>query len=240
MRIGVICWSIWKSRCAVVFEGRSFCPKSTIDSAKRLVVEALEVASGDILLPKMVIPLDAQGLRWRPPSQSVHKLNIDAVWEKHTLLAGLGDVIRDGEGNFVRGGGGTRLTSSVIEVEAHAALRGLSLANEVGCTRLEVESDSKELILSVKGNIQKGSWILYPILVAIREKCKFFHFCSWRWIPQQANKAADAATEDVKRRMCNEVWVDRLHLPWFFFFNVMDYLVLQRCRFLRLGIDMRL
>ncbi|KAH0995788.1 hypothetical protein GBA52_019652 [Prunus armeniaca] len=48
--------------------------------------------------------------------------------------------------------------------------------------------------------IQEGSWKLYPIRAAIREKSKLFLFsCSWRWIQPQANKA-DAAAKDVKRR----------------------------------------
>ncbi|XP_020411141.1 uncharacterized protein LOC18790564 [Prunus persica] len=147
--------------------------------------------------------------RWLPPPQATLKLNVDATWDKKTLIAGLRAVIRDEHGNFVRGAGKVRLATSPIEAEAQAALYGLVVASDLGNVHLECESDSRELILSVKGNIQKGRWTIYPILAALKEKCRIFGSCSWKWIPRKANKAADAAAIEAKRKMCDEVWISR-------------------------------
>ncbi|XP_016648201.1 PREDICTED: LRR receptor-like serine/threonine-protein kinase GSO2 [Prunus mume] len=120
-----------------------------------------------------------------------------------------GAVIRDKTGIFARGTGKARLACSPIEAEAHAALNGLEVASDLGSIHLECESDSKELVQSIKGNIQSGGWTIYPILAAIKEKCRWFDSCSWKWIPRRANKAADAAALVAKRRMCDEVWLNR-------------------------------
>ncbi|KAH0980918.1 hypothetical protein GBA52_008095 [Prunus armeniaca] len=71
-----------------------------------------------------------------------------------------------------------RLAFSPIEAEAHAALNGLVVASDLGSIHLECESDSKELIQSIKGNIQNGRWTIYPILAAIKEKSRLFGSCS--------------------------------------------------------------
>ncbi|VVA24170.1 Hypothetical predicted protein [Prunus dulcis] len=147
--------------------------------------------------------------RWLPPSQATLKLNVDATWDKKTLIAGLRAVIRDEHGNFIRGAGKVRLASSSVEAEAQAALYGLVVASDLGNVHLECEFDSRELILSVKGNIQKGRWTIYPFLAALKEKCRIFGSCSWKWIPRKANKAADAAAIEAKRKMCDEVWISR-------------------------------
>ncbi|CAL2231025.1 unnamed protein product [Prunus armeniaca] len=65
---------------------------------------------------------------------------------------------------------------------------------------------SKELVQSVKGNILKGRWMIYPILSAIQRKCSNFNSCSWHWVPRGANRAADAAAQRARRRMRDEVW----------------------------------
>ncbi|PQQ04780.1 uncharacterized protein Pyn_11190 [Prunus yedoensis var. nudiflora] len=112
--------------------------------------------------------------RWLPPSHSALKLNVDAAWDKDSLTAGLGAVIRDKNGKFIRGAGKVRLASSPIEAEAHAALNGLEVASDLGNIHLECESDSRELIQSIKGNICRGRWTIYPILTALKEKSRWF------------------------------------------------------------------
>ncbi|CAL9013279.1 unnamed protein product [Prunus brigantina] len=208
--ISFLCWSLWRSRCAFVFEGKTVCPKQTIAWGKSLAVELLEVVKP---YSQGAEEPSSRGLgtiqRWIPPPQATLKLNVDASWDKKTLFTGLGAVIRDENGAFIRGAGKFRLASSPIEAEAFAALHGLEVASDLGCIRLECESDSKELVQSVRGHIQKGKWKIYPILAALKEKSRLFGSCNWKWIPRKANRAADAAALEVKRKMCDEVWISR-------------------------------
>ncbi|CAL8162188.1 unnamed protein product [Prunus armeniaca] len=50
----------------------------------------------------------------------------------------------------------TRLAASAIEAEAHAALSGVYLATQMGISHAVFESDSKELVQSVKGHILRS------------------------------------------------------------------------------------
>lgn len=100
-------------------------------------------------------------------------------------------------------------SSLASRAEAHAALLGLTVASELGNIPLDCESDSRELIQSVNGIIQNCRWSIYPILAALKEKCGWFSSCSWKWIPRIANRAADAAAMEAKRKMCDEVWLCR-------------------------------
>ncbi|KAI5342262.1 hypothetical protein L3X38_010137 [Prunus dulcis] len=143
------------------------------------------------------------------PPFSVYKINIDASWVSTTLQAGLGVVVRNSASNFIGGCCVTRLASSAIEAEAHAALKGVKLAAEMGLPNVVFESDSKELVQSIKGNILKGRWMIYPILSTIRRQCSSFISCSWHWVPRGANRAADAAAQRARRRMCDKVWASR-------------------------------
>ncbi|CAL9007242.1 unnamed protein product [Prunus brigantina] len=210
IHISYLCWGIWRSRCNYIFEGKQVCPSQTIAWSRCLAVELLEVVdlNGDVVgdppLPEVTsIP------RWLSPSYPFLKLNVDATWDRKTSIAGLGAVIRDQHGNFIRGAGKVRLASSPIEAEAFAAVHGLMVASHLGPVQLECESDSRELIQSVKGITQNCRWSIYPILAALKEKCGLFGSCSWKWIPRMANRAADAAAKEAKRKMCDEVWISR-------------------------------
>ncbi|CAL8989249.1 unnamed protein product [Prunus brigantina] len=144
--------------------------------------------------------------RWSAPPHAYCKVNVDASWEKGSKVAGLGVVVRDSNAVCLGGSCSTRLAASAIEAEAHAALSGVNLAAQMGISHVVFESDSKELVQSVKGHIQRSRWTIFPILTAIRRACSGFSSYSWNWVPRGANKAADAAASQARRRMCDEVW----------------------------------
>ncbi|CAL2227337.1 unnamed protein product [Prunus armeniaca] len=151
------CWSIWKSRCSAVFDDISVCPRSTLLVAKKLINDFNLVwcPPGDAILEEDIND-GHRVVRWSPPPTSVYKINIDASWVSCTLQAGLGVVVRNSAGIFMGGCCVTRLASSAIEAEAHATLKGIKLAVERGFPNVVFESDSNELVQSVKGNILKG------------------------------------------------------------------------------------
>ncbi|CAL9000187.1 unnamed protein product, partial [Prunus brigantina] len=155
------CWSIWKSLCSAVFDDISVCPRRcfrTLLVAKNLINDfnLVRCPPGDVILEEDIDD-GHRVVRWSPPPTSIYKVNIDASWVNCTQQAGLGVVVRNSASNFMGGCCVTRLASSAIEAEAHAALKGVKLATEMGFPNVVFESDSKELVQSVKGNILKGS-----------------------------------------------------------------------------------
>ncbi|BFG15021.1 hypothetical protein CerSpe_012940 [Prunus speciosa] len=153
-----------------------------------------------------VVEVGAAEARWSAPPHAYCKVNVDASWERGSKLAGLGVVVQDSNAVCLGGSCKTRLAASAIEAGAHAALNGVHLAAQMGISHVVFESDSKELVQSVKGHIQKSIWTIFPILAAIRRACSGFSSYSWNWVHRGANKAADAAASLARRRMCDEVW----------------------------------
>ncbi|XP_021811171.1 uncharacterized protein LOC110754423 [Prunus avium] len=156
------------------------------------------------------VEVGAAEARWSAPPHAYRKVNVDASWEGGSKLAGLGVVVRDSNAVCLGGSCKTRLVASAIEVEAHTVLSEVYLAAQMGISHVVFESDSKELVQSVKGHIQRSRWTIFPILTAIPRACSGFSSYSWNWVHRGANKAADAAPSRARRSMCDEVWESSL------------------------------
>ncbi|CAL8169165.1 unnamed protein product [Prunus armeniaca] len=142
---------------------------------------------------------------WSPPPHGWCKINIDASWDKSSSNSGLGCVIRDDGCNFRGGSGDYRLSASVIEAEAHAALMGVTLAADLGVQQVIVETNSKVLLQNIIGGSCKSVWSIYLIITAIRRRCTHFSSCNWRWIPRKCSGVADSIAASARRRMSKDV-----------------------------------
>ncbi|CAL8993454.1 unnamed protein product [Prunus brigantina] len=129
---------------------------------------------------------------WSPFPYGWCKVNVDASWDKVCMKSSLGGVIREEDDNFLRGYEGFRLSASILEVEAHFALKGISLVADLGATHIIIETDSKELVQNVKGGIGMSVWSIYPIIFTIRRCCNQFNFYNWWWIPCRLNGIVDS------------------------------------------------
>ncbi|CAL8175998.1 unnamed protein product [Prunus armeniaca] len=181
-------WHLEKCQCAVVFEGVQVCLRKTLSAVESMISEFMQVQSECVVnMNDNDDVVGAAEARWSAPPHAYCKVNVDASWEG--------------------GRCGTRPASSAIKAEAHAALSGVHLAAQMGISHVIFESDSKELVQCVKGQIQKGRWTIFPILAASRRSYSKF---SWNWVHRGANKAANAAARRARRRMCDKVWESSL------------------------------
>ncbi|CAL8162073.1 unnamed protein product [Prunus armeniaca] len=106
---------------------------------------------------------------WTAPDAHVIKVNFDAAWLASSGKARAGLIARNANGEFVGAKCLSFQAESAIMAEAIAGLEGCKWASELGLSEVCFESDSKELVGSVKGNIKRGRWNLYPLLSRIRE-----------------------------------------------------------------------
>ena len=89
--------------------------------------------------------------RWTPPGDEYYKVNFDGALFQADNCAGIGVVIRNGDGQVMASlSQNIPLPSTVIEVEALVARRALILAQETGFTRVVLEGDSQILINALK------------------------------------------------------------------------------------------
>jgi ribonuclease HI len=146
--------------------------------------------------------------KWTRPKPRYLKLNVDASYCAVTSAGVVGAVIRDYTGNFM----GAKCThiphvQSAQMAEAMSLRESLQMAEELGCHRVEAESDSSETIQACTG--EQRWWCsaaaIYADCVDIASKIGDITF---RRCPREANKAAhEMAHYSFSNNIsCN--WVD--------------------------------
>ncbi|XBI06774.1 uncharacterized protein [Aegilops tauschii subsp. strangulata] len=127
---------------------------------------------------------------WTKPLEGFVKLNVDASFRALSLQGAVGVVLRDHKGGFVAA------SSEQLEhvadagtAEAYALRRGLLLAQELGISKLVVESDCLEVINTMQngGFTASGAVAIYSdclVLVIGYTSVTFVH------CPREANSVS--------------------------------------------------
>ncbi|KAI5351650.1 PREDICTED: reverse mRNAase [Prunus dulcis] len=220
-------------RCDAILESKCVCPNQSVVRIRQML-GAFHFASNPVTTLSMV-PAPSNVTSENTWSHFPHgwcKFNVDASWDKVCMKSSLGGVIRDEDEIFLRGYECFRLLASMLEVEAHYALKGIYLAADLGATHIIIETDSKELVQNVNDGIGRSVWSIYPVISTVTRCCNQFNFYNWRWIPRRLNGIVDSIAANAWRRMSEEVQIHIPRLPWFLFCRWMDYLVLLDCRLL--------
>jgi ribonuclease HI len=111
-----------------------------------------------------------QTVKWTMPQVRYIKLNVDASFHVDRKKGATAAVLRDHQGHFVAAAG--RLiphVNSVAMAEVMAMKDGLNLANQLGCSRIEAESDSLETIEGVLVVTPGGVRVLRSLLIVWTE-----------------------------------------------------------------------
>ncbi|KAI5352407.1 hypothetical protein L3X38_005298 [Prunus dulcis] len=201
---------IWKDRCKAVLEHISPSPARTTHAASIAINEFLgSLDHGRHQTEHPTLSNDNQQQLWNPPASPFVKVNVDASWNPNSKRVGIGILIRNTHGDFIKGSSIPSVANSAIEAEAQACLEGCKLAAEMGYRHVTFESDCKEIISPLKGPLSNGRWEIYPILSTVRDVLNCFQTYVWTWIPRTANQAADHLAMLAISRMSPEVWVNR-------------------------------
>ncbi|XP_009762833.1 uncharacterized protein [Nicotiana sylvestris] len=91
-------------------------------------------------------------IRWIKPPPNTIKLNIDEAFSKYTLEAGLGGVFRNNNGDWIVSYCKSTYDSSVKYCELMALHEGLKIAQELGFSKNEIETDSTDAISLLNDN----------------------------------------------------------------------------------------
>ncbi|BFG15579.1 hypothetical protein CerSpe_018530 [Prunus speciosa] len=137
------------------------------------------------------------------------KINVGAAWQSSSCCAGAGIVTRNANGEFLGAKAIPFLADSASMAEAQAAVEGCRFAIERSFSKVCFESDSRDVVQCINGNIRRGRWNLYPILSKIKELRNSFAMSSWRWINRIGNQAADHLASLALSRSSPEVLESR-------------------------------
>ena len=148
--VAVAVWYIW-------WERRKATHGEIIQSLARTAhaISVLAVNYSRAKKKKMARP--RQG--WSKPREDFVKLNVDVGFNIDSGTGSTGAIIRDERGNFVSAScRGIPFVSNAASAEALALRDGLILAGQIGCNRLEVNSDCLEVIeVMLNGGNSLGS-----------------------------------------------------------------------------------
>jgi ribonuclease HI len=127
---------------------------------------------------------------WEKPREEYVKLNIDASFSPSNFSGATGAVLRDAQGIFIAGSNcGIPHIGDATTAEARALRDGLILADQLGCNRIEVNSDCLEVI----DTMRDGGNSIGPA-AAIYEECSFlargFTHVTFNHCPRESNVVA--------------------------------------------------
>ncbi|KAI5342658.1 hypothetical protein L3X38_010534 [Prunus dulcis] len=207
--IVVTCRIIWKTRNRFVFFYQ--CIPQPLLAIKTIFsqVEELTALNNRRNVRRPCDGPSPNPASWTAPEAHVIKVNFDATWSAFSGKAGAGLIARNTNGEFVGAKCLSFHAESTIMAKATAGFEGCKWASELGLSEVYFESDSKELIENVKGNIKRGRWSLDPLLSIIRE-CNFnFSNYNWACTSRKNNEAVDHLVLQALSRSSPEVWVSR-------------------------------
>ena len=127
---------------------------------------------------------------WVRPRTDFVKLNVDAGFIADAGKGSTGAVIKDENGYFLAGCcRGLPFVSDPATAEAYALRDGLILAGQIGCNRIEVNSDCVEVIDVMKngGNSLGPAAAMYEECTLL---CRSFTKVIFSHCPREANMAA--------------------------------------------------
>ena len=183
-------WGLWKHRNRVVFENSplNFClHKSCIQQSMEY-----HFCVSKVRIPK---PCSTNLVRWNKPEEGWFKLNTDGASLGNPSKAGGGGVIRNCNGNQVKGyKRRVRVATSII-AEFWALRDGLILADQLGITHLAVELDAKVIVQLVLSN-NNSNRAYYPLLNDCRFLLSRFHHFKVNHVFKEANRVANKLAKE--------------------------------------------
>lgn len=126
-------WSIWKNKNKIAFDNAI--PNSSLH--KIHLSQAYEysfcVSKSKLKALKVVV-----AIRWNKPLEGWYKLNTDGVSFENPGKDGGGGIIRDNQGNWVKGYSRAIGFTTSITTELWALRDGMNLAIQMGIQQLEI------------------------------------------------------------------------------------------------------
>lgn len=204
VQVVMMCWSIWNRRNKWVWDRVNMSSFGVQAHARNLLYDWRRMLQDK---QKNNIVVQASTRTWSPPPPGYVKVNIDAAVFTETKHMGVGAVIRDEHGCFLRARG-RQFPADFLpkEAEALSLQEALSWALQAGYTKCVFETDAKLLVDACSGN--KGRSYFHSIV----NECVdlFKHFCNVlvRFAHRSANEVAHVLARATHFMSDTQEWVD--------------------------------
>lgn len=196
----LICWEIWKSRCASRYENIHMSSRQIIQQVEKLTSIFISSQFQNLQFPMVWTDLfktiesakqsfSYSMVIWMKPDFGWVKLNFDGCCKGNPGSSGGGGIIRDHNGNFLIAYADFYGYSNNNMAEAKSLAQGLNICLEEGYSSVIIESDS-QVIIDMINNKMKIPWQMQQIISNIINSSKNLN-CSFVHIYREGNMAAD-------------------------------------------------
>ncbi|MBA0754141.1 hypothetical protein Gogos_021720 [Gossypium gossypioides] len=138
-------------------------------------------------------------VKWKPPENSVVRINFDASLKRHENRSCSGMVIRNSEGAVL----GSKMIineniPSVFATEALACIQSLMLGLDLGLSKVEINGDALTVIRKLQG-VSEDKNEIGAFIKDGKRLSRCFHTCQFQQVRRSVNGVAHLlATEGLK------------------------------------------
>ena len=195
-------WSIWFQRNKSRHDDHPLPLHSIAGFAKNYLCEFKELDSPKPLRRRTV------SRKWCPPAAGLVKINFDGAWYNESEKAGLGVVIRNGEGLVLAAMFEQIVKPPSVELlELLAARRAISFAAEIGHVQVVCEGDSLSVVNSLRGNGMENSRGGH-LIRDIKSQSNSFLSISFAHVGRQGNAVAHALAQRARQSFLPQIWLE--------------------------------
>lgn len=202
--VAIVCWNLWNRRNKWIWDKVSVSVFGVQSTAANMSAEWIKCQQ-EKQVRKSVNLMSAR--RWVSPPQGWVKINVDAAIFEATGSVGLGSVIRDEHGNFVRA------RSQKIEVqlypreaEAEGLKQAVSWVKDLGFKHCIFEMDAKVVVDAIKK--VKGCAYFHTIVLDCVDLLKHFDNVLVQFVHRSANAVAHTLARAAHSLSGCQEWTD--------------------------------
>lgn len=202
--VALMCWNLWNRRNKWVWEKINVSGFGVRQGAMNLLSDWRNVQQE---VTRNVVSSNTSLGHWSKPPSGWVKVNIDAASFEELNCTGVGAVIRDEQGEFVRAR--SRRIEVLLhprEAEALSLKEALSWVKELGFRDCVFETDAKQLADACR-NIQGASYF-HTIVSDCVEYCKHFDNVLVQFVGRSANVVAHKLARATYSMSDVKVWVN--------------------------------
>ena len=204
--MALVMWTVWH-RWNQLRVNSNALPKAHVLQQAKQVLETFR-KSQQSLTNHAVDMRTQQRVQWRPPPANCVKLNFDGAIFPELGKAGLGVVVHDSHGNATASlSEQASLPFSPVIVEAMAAARAITFAQELGINEFMLKGDSEAIINTLRS--PEASLTTYGHLLESAKSTLVTRKCiAFSHIRRSGNRVAHNLAKHARHVRGLSVWVE--------------------------------
>ncbi|KAF7829145.1 reverse transcriptase [Senna tora] len=206
--VASICWEVWKARCEFIFQGVQVNPMKCCVKACSAVMEICGLGKAHLRPFLKPVVADFVPKCWIPPCKDSVKVNFNGAFNKDSLDARVGFLVRDMDGDMWMGYSGKVFASSSLVCEALALKMAISKVDCLPDLKFIFEMDCEVLFnLVTNSRPYSGDWLCEDICGDIARLASSLQNLSFSLVRRNGNQAVNWLAKSALKGLAPSGWV---------------------------------